>query len=126
MRLHGSVSTGAWSVASGSNNDDQWIAADLGTQKIIVSIITQASSEYNQYVKEYTLQIKITPNSNYVDVVDEDGDVIEYKGNNNRNSDKTNDLPDGTIASSVKLRPTDWHSEVSLRWNIIGCDYSDP
>ena len=126
MTLHGSVSAGAWSVASGNNNNDQWIAADLGEQKVLVSIVTQGSHGYDEYVKKYTIQIKIVPDFNYIDVVDEDGYVIEYEANNERYNYKTNDLPGGTIASSVKLRPTQWHSHISLRWNIMGCENSGP
>ena len=46
-----------------------------------------------------------------------------FDGNTDRNTHVTSLFASMVIARHIKVRPQQWHGHISLRMEIIGCDY---
>ena len=48
---------GSWSARR--NDQNQWIQADLGRKEVVTAIATQGRSNYNQWVKTYSISYSL-------------------------------------------------------------------
>ena len=84
------------------------------------SVITQGRQDWDQWVTSY--QIQYSPdNVQYNLVRDSNGAVRAFSGNWDRNTKVENVLSLPTTARSVALHALDWHGQVSLRFDVTGC-----
>ena len=106
---------GAWLALY--NTQGQWVQADLGTIHRIESVTTQGrpSPAYEQRVTSYYISYS-QDGTNWVDI------PTLYSGNVDQFTKKTNNLPANTDARYVRLRPNDWETYISMRWEVTGCD----
>ena len=104
---------GSWS--SKDKNKNQWIQADLRTAHRLESVITRGRPGHDQWVKSYYISYS-QDGTNWVDI------PTLYSGNTDRDTKKTNNLPPNTAARYVRLRPNDWETYISMRWEVTGCD----
>ena len=110
--------TGAWAAYTNDNN--QWIEADLGEVKHIFSITTQGRQAFDQWVTTFKLEMSCD-GTNWNTMKNEDGFDRIYRGNHDRNTKVTQTMPVGTKARFVRLLPQTWYDNISLRWDIFGC-----
>lgn len=103
--------TGAWSAKS--NDQGQWIQADLAKVHKITGVVTQGRQDYNQWVKRYELQYS--------------NDGVQFKfygslqGNSDRNTKVGHILKSPLTARYIRIRPTNWYGHVSMRFDLYGC-----
>ena len=108
------VCTGIW-VAK-TNDEDQWIQADLRTTHRIESVTTQGRpGGHNQWVKFYGV-VHSNDQAHWILI------YRLYIGNVDQNTKKTNRLPSGTDARFVRLLPRQWQGHISMRFDLTGCE----
>ena len=57
-------------------------------------------------------------------VSDSRGKTLTFTANTDRNTAVTNSMPDGVVATSVRLYPYWWKGRhVSMRFMVQGCDF---
>ena len=104
---------GAW--AAKINDQNQWIQADLEAMHRILSVTTQGRySRHNQWVSSYYVSYS------------QDGKRWEaistpFEGNNDRDTKKTNLLPDNILAKYIRLSPISWSNHICMRFDVTGC-----
>ena len=101
----------AW--AAWAKNQEQWIQADLQTVHRIISVTTQGRSARNQWVTSYYVSFS------------QIGTVWEtistaFEGNTDRDTKKTNLLPDNIVARYIRLLPISWTYHISMRFDVTG------
>ena len=111
-------SLGGWAVKT--NDENQWIEANLGDEKHIFSIVTQGRHDSEQWVTSFKLQ-QSSAGTNFMTMKNTDGSDRIYRGNHDRNTKVTQTMPSGTKARFIRLLPQTWHNRISLRWGIFGC-----
>ena len=108
------ICVGVW-VARVSNQD-QWIQADLQTTHRIISVTTQGRSypRYRQWVKSYYVSYS---------QVGTRWETIStlFEANEDRDTKKTNLLPDNIVASVIRLSPNSWNTAIYMRFDVTGC-----
>ena len=104
---------GSWSAKD--KNKNQWIQADLRTTHRLESVITRGRPGHDQWVKSYHVSYS-QDGTNWVDI------PTLYSGNTDRDTKKSNNLPPDTAARFVRLRPNEWETHISMRWEVTGCD----
>ena len=101
-----------WAVSV--NDQDQWIQADLRIAHRILSVTTQGRHSDNQWVTSYYVSYS------------QDGARWEtistpFEANVDRDTKKTNLLPDNIVARYIRLSPISWERAVSMRFDVTGC-----
>ena len=103
---------GAWVPR---NNQDQWIQADLLTTHRIKSVTTQGRPRKQQdWVTSYYVSYS------------QDGTSWEeistlFEANEDRDTKRTNLLPDNIEARYIRLSPNSWNSRIGMRFDVAGC-----
>ena len=106
---------GAWTGTR--DNLDQWIQADLITTHRIESVTTQgmpasgwlicwATSYYVRYSRDGTSWVQIS---------------TVFTANEDRDTKKTNRLPDNIVARYIRLSPNSWERYICIRFDVTGC-----
>ena len=94
-------------------NTEQWIQADLGRPRRILSVATQGRADHPQWVRTYKLQYRNSADEAWKRV------PRTFNGNNDQNTVVRNSLrADDITARYVRLSPQTWHNHISLRWDI--------
>ena len=122
-RLHtlaGRGHAGAWSTRA--SNALQWIKADLGGVKTVQAAITQGRADSNQWVLRFRIAFSLD-DVTYEAVRGSSGAVQTFTGNVDRSTQMTNTFSTPLVARFVRLHPASWRNWISLRWELIGCDY---
>ena len=114
------ICTGAWSPAS--SDLAPWIQANFDGEKRIRYITTQGRSDADEWVTSYLVMYDHDP-SNWYFVTDSTGRTKEFTANTDRNTAVSNSMPDGIVATKVRLRPVSWNRRVSMRFMVQGCDF---
>ena len=98
------------------NNQSQWIQADLQILHRIESVTTQGRPDqtHDHWVTSYYVSYS------------QDGTNWEqistlFVANEDRDTKKTNLLPDTIEARYVRLSPKSWNTTISLRFDVTGC-----
>ena len=112
--------TGAWSADSSDANP--WIQANFNGEKTVSSITTQGRHDDDHWVTSYTVTYADS-SGNWHSVTDSSGNTLPFTANTDRNTAVTNSMPDGVVASNVRLWPVTWNGRVSMRFMVQGCDY---
>ncbi|KAL5021273.1 hypothetical protein ScPMuIL_000428 [Solemya velum] len=115
---------GAWSAKN--NNQWQWIQADFGVPKKVTAVVTKgrhgvSASGTRQWVTSYKV---LYSNDGLVweQVKNDNGDDLVFNGNEDQNSEVTNELPQPLTARFVRIKPLTWKAYMSMRFGVIGCD----
>ncbi|XP_071963293.1 retinoschisin-like isoform X2 [Antedon mediterranea] len=116
--LADSSGTGAWSALY--NDQNQWIQVDLISVKTITGVITQGRNRFNQWVTAYEVFYSVD-NNMFDAVTNSYGQVTEFPGNFDQDTLVTNMFTSAVYARIVRIHPTNWHSHISLRFEILGC-----
>ena len=118
MRLRSSpllFCAGAWSPAV--DNQDQWIQADLITTHRIESVTTQGKPEGGWsicWTKSYFVSYS-RDGTSWVEI------STLFTANEDRNTKKTNLLPDNIEARYIRLLPNSWETHICMRFDVTGC-----
>ncbi|XP_031558838.1 EGF-like repeat and discoidin I-like domain-containing protein 3 [Actinia tenebrosa] len=114
-RLHNSKSV--WS--SKKNIAGEYLQIDLGTVMAITEVATQGRHGSNEWVTKYQVQFSLDgfnwTSCNY------DNQVKTFKGNSDRNTIVTNELPNKIDARYIKIVVLDWVHHISMRAELYGC-----
>jgi len=103
--------TGAWSAKS--NDQGQWIQADLGKVSRVTGVLTQGRQDYNQWVRKYEL------------LYSNDGVTFtkygSFQGNEDRNTKVGHVLKPAIAARFIRIHPVSWYGHISMRFGLFGC-----
>ena len=95
-------------------NTNQWVEADLGRPRRILSVSTQGRGDYAQWVKSYKLQYRNKKTESWKRI-----GRHAFTGNSDQNSVVKHKLRKLHItARYVRLIPQSWHNHMSMRWDI--------
>ncbi|XP_033097846.1 lactadherin-like isoform X2 [Anneissia japonica] len=108
---------GSWSA--GSNDQNQWIQADLSTVKGVTGVVTQGRNDYNQWVTSY--EVFHSLHDTFETVMDASGQTAEFTGNWDRDTPVTNTFYAPVYARLIRIHPTSWSGHISLRFELLGC-----
>ena len=113
--------TGAWS-ADESDDARPWIRANFDGAKRVSSITTQGHPDADEWVTSYIVVYR-HPSGTVHSVKGSNGRAFQFKANTDRNTAVTNSMPDGVVATNVRLWPVTWNGHVSMCFMVQGCDY---
>ena len=100
----------------------EWLQIDLGELKEVTGLVTQGHPHYNQYVKRFVVQYSET-GLIWEDVMEPEVTYAkQFQGNTDSSTPVTNLFPEPVFARYVRIVPTDFHSSISLRVELKGCD----
>jgi len=106
VRPHGSA---AW--CSQALNQDQWIKVDLGKEVSVCRVATQGRGDCGQWVKSYRLEHS-QDNITWTPVGQ------QFQGNTDQTSIVYHTLEVPVLVRFVRLCPLEWHSHLSLRFEL--------
>ncbi|XP_033105774.1 uncharacterized protein LOC117108037 [Anneissia japonica] len=121
-RLQNTDRSGAWCAQS--NDQSQWLQINLGEPHTISGVLTQGRSNNDQWVTSFTVQYKMD-GQDWTDIVDSNGNVNIFTGNENRNTVKTNLFPTAVTAQDIKILPQTWERHISMRVELLGCEATE-
>jgi len=103
-----------------TNNVDPWLQMDAGSSVTVTAVQTQGRYDAPEWVKTFNLAIS-TDGETFAYIV-ENGDVIEFDANIDRDSVATNALPAPMHAQYVRIFPRSWHGQyISMRAGLLAC-----
>ncbi|PFX15365.1 G-protein coupled receptor GRL101 [Stylophora pistillata] len=116
---------GSWSAAS--NNYSQWLEIDLRSQNINVTrVATQGRPDASQWVTKYKLQYsKDGVNFQYYKEQTKTAHKV-FDGNVDQHTVVYNELVPPITAPFIRFRPVEWHSHISMRVELYGCQDDRP
>ncbi|XP_022321816.2 uncharacterized protein LOC111123645 [Crassostrea virginica] len=127
---NGTYLNGGWSAKY--NDKNQYIQVQFNSQSIIRGVITQGrnidvkSQCCEEHVTRYTVEYSVD-GVHFDPVKDSNGNTVVYNGNTDQESEVTNMFGCSIIAKYLRIRPVDWRSRISLRFEVLGCPTkSDP
>ena len=85
----------------------------------LTSIITQGRQDAAQWVKSYTVDYGFE--DSLITVVNAFYDPVVYTANSDQNTRVENALPDGLIATRMRIYPQSWHGHPSMRAEVVTC-----
>ncbi|XP_025095226.1 lactadherin-like [Pomacea canaliculata] len=103
------------------SNDRQWIEVDFLTSYAIGGISTQGSADSPYWVTRYEIYYSNDGQNFYP--VPTSGNQIQniFEGNTDQNTPVMHLFP-VIHARYIRIRPTEYHGEIALRFNIFGCE----
>ncbi|KAL9968116.1 hypothetical protein ACROYT_G026448 [Oculina patagonica] len=123
-RLHfkaGGGKQGAWSART--NDVNQWLQVDLGSRYTRVTrVATQGRNAVNQWVTKYKLQY--SNDGLHFQYYREQGQskVKEFAGNADQDTVVDHELNPPIKARYIRFQPVTWHSHISMRVELYGCE----
>ncbi|XP_072021702.1 transient receptor potential cation channel subfamily M member-like 2 [Amphiura filiformis] len=107
-----------------SSDKKQWIEIDLGVTKLVSEVVTQGNPDDDTWVTKYKVQYKVEKRDKWKFVTDdtEQNKILKFPGNSNRNSKRRNIFPVPIRASFIRLVPTKWKTNISMRFELRGSD----
>ncbi|XP_011663055.2 uncharacterized protein LOC589087 [Strongylocentrotus purpuratus] len=117
-QVAGGGKTGAWSAQT--NDHSQWIQVDLLSDYKLSGIVIQGRSDYDQWVTSFRFQYRPDGQSALIDVVDDNGAIVTFTGNSDRDSLVINMLPLPVAARYVRILPQTWTNHISMRFELLG------
>ncbi|GAA6074574.1 macrophage mannose receptor 1, partial [Tachysurus ichikawai] len=117
-RLKGSS---CWMPSSTSNS---WIQVSLNEVKKITGVVIQGCPTADHWVTKFKVQTSVDGVS-WIDYK-VDGNIVEFFGTADRDSLVTQLLGNPVSVKYIRIFPTEWHNQVGLRFEILGCtpDYA--
>ena len=85
----------------------------------MTSIITQGRHDYPQWVTSYTVDYGFE--DSLLTVLNAFYDPVVYTANSDQNTRVENALPDGLIATRMRIYPQSWHGHPSMRAEVVTC-----
>ncbi|XP_061428341.1 EGF-like repeat and discoidin I-like domain-containing protein 3 isoform X1 [Lethenteron reissneri] len=122
-RLNRQGRINAWSAAKGDPN--QWLQIDLGEGRKITGIVTQGARDlgHMQFVRSYRVASSEDGAAWTVYKDDQTRRDKIFAGNYDNNSHKKNMFNPPIIARYVRVLPYSWYRRITLRVELIGCDF---
>ena len=85
----------------------------------MTSIITQGRRDYGQWVTSYTVDYGFE--DLLITVLNAFYDPVVYTANSDQNTRVENALPDGLLATRMRIYPQSWHGHPSMRAEVVTC-----
>ena len=85
----------------------------------MTSIITQGRRDYGQWVTSYTVDYGFE--DSLLTVLNAFYDTVVYTANSDQNTRVENALPDGMVATRLRIYPVQWHNYPSMRAEVVTC-----
>ncbi|XP_076027380.1 lactadherin-like isoform X2 [Genypterus blacodes] len=122
-RLDKQGKTNAWSPAT--NNRSEWIQVDLEKTKRLTGIITQGAKDFGvvQFVSMFKVAYSLDGESWSVMKEENTNNDQIFQGNTDNNTHKKNLFEPPFFAQFVRILPWEWHERITLRMELLGCDY---
>lgn len=102
----------SWTAESG--DPEPYIQWDFGTPKQIQQIQTKGNFEKEEWVTEYRLSF--SPDGDSWTMLDK-----AYDANQDQHTVAENEIDPPIVASMVRLHPTNFHLQMSMRVELFGC-----
>ncbi|XP_072040271.1 neuropilin-2-like isoform X2 [Amphiura filiformis] len=118
----GRLNNNKYWATKNANPSDPWIQVDLQVNVTITEIRIQgsASSQDNEWVTKLQMQYG---DVNSLTFIMEGNAQKTFDANTDRDTIVTITFPKPITASVLRIVPTEWHSWVAIRFEVIGCHY---
>lgn len=104
---------------------DEWLQVDLGELKEVTGVVTQGHPFFDQYVERFAVQFSET-GLTWEDIMEPEVDYAkQFVGNTDPVTPVTNLFPEPVFAKYIRIIPTEYHSGISLRLELKGCDVKE-
>ncbi|XP_041477638.1 uncharacterized protein LOC121425593 [Lytechinus variegatus] len=109
---------GAWSART--NNQDQFIQADLRQLHDVIGVMTQGRNAHSQWVTSFRVMYS-TDGLTWTAVQNAmmAGNEV-FPGNTDRDTAVTNLFSPSIVARFIRIEPVTWSGHISLRFEILG------
>ncbi|CAL1296415.1 unnamed protein product [Larinioides sclopetarius] len=109
---------GGW--VADSHDENPYLQVDFLEPRNVSAVVTKGIEANDYKVTKY----KVTYSDDaekWLPVTDDDGNVIEFPGNEESESPVINVFPDQIEARYIRILPLDYENKVGLRLEILGC-----
>jgi len=113
----GDGKSGAWSAKQ--NDQNQWLQADLGSNKNITHLATQGRNGHDQWVTSYKVEYSDNGASFYC--YQEHGTDKIFTANSDRDTIVYNVVSPPITARYIRIVPRAFLNHISMRMEIYGC-----
>ncbi|CAH1788460.1 unnamed protein product, partial [Owenia fusiformis] len=111
---------GGWTARV--NDQEQWIKVDFGTPIEVAGLVTQGRSDKPEWVKSYRVILSDDNCENFFYMTTEDGTTPKiFDANLDQNTQVKIMFDNIPTTRCIGINPIDWHSAISLRWDVLGC-----
>ncbi|XP_072019705.1 lactadherin-like [Amphiura filiformis] len=113
---------GCW--LAGKNDNNQWIQVNLMLPKLVTGLVTQGRPDVNypRWVTQYQVQYG-NDGRNWQYVMHAiRGNPKEFAGNSDYFTPVTRYFDSPVETTYIRIIPTQWHTRISMRFEILGCD----
>ncbi|GBM75367.1 Lactadherin, partial [Araneus ventricosus] len=109
---------GGW--VADSYDEDPYLQVDFLEPRNVSAVVTKGIEANDYKVTKYKVTYSDDADK-WLPVTDDDGNVIEFPGNEESESPVVNVFPDLVEARYVRIWPLDYENKVGLRLEILGC-----
>ncbi|XP_072025093.1 uncharacterized protein [Amphiura filiformis] len=115
--------TGAW--MAGVSDSNQWLQINLFRQMMVTGVNMQGNPSADQWVTRYKVEISLD-HTIWEYVHDEYGEIEVFEGSYDRDTNTTHLFYEPVKAHYVRIRPVEWHGQISMRVELLGCPVTMP
>ncbi|KXJ12695.1 Coagulation factor VIII [Exaiptasia diaphana] len=118
------IGYGAWAVARDRRNKYQWLQVTFDKLMTVTAVRTKGRSKVNHWVKTYSIEYS----KNGVDFMPykENGQIKEFQGNVDRDTEKRNQFSTPIEAIAIRFKPQTWEGYPAMRVGVNGCEAPEP
>jgi len=116
---------GSWIAgrhAFDANNDhNKWIQVDYVQPKTIYGVVTQGRNIDEHFVKSYNVLYNVEGNTQFIYILDENGDKKVFPGNFDMQTPVINNFPEPITARYFRINAVSWNGHIALRFDFLLC-----
>ena len=86
----------------------------------LTGIVTQGRHNWEQWVEKYTVDYGMQ--GKMLTILNGVYNPVVYTANSDANTRVENALPDGLVATHLRIYPVQWHNYPSMRAEVVTCD----
>ncbi|XP_072025097.1 uncharacterized protein [Amphiura filiformis] len=110
--------SGAW--IAGVSDSNQWLQINLFRQMMVTGVNMQGNPSADWWVKRYKVEISLD-HTIWEYVHDEYSEIEVFEGSYDRDVNITHLFYEPVKAHYVRIRPVEWHGQISMRVELLGC-----
>ncbi|XP_072025091.1 uncharacterized protein [Amphiura filiformis] len=114
---------GAW--VADVDDLNQWLKISLYRQINITGVQIQGNPNADQWVTKFKVEGSLGNDIWDIRIFNETGGEKIFDGNGDRITVVSHNFAEPIVAQYVRIRPTEWHGNISMRLELLGCPVPD-
>ncbi|XP_072025092.1 uncharacterized protein [Amphiura filiformis] len=110
--------SGAW--IAGISDSNQWLQINLFRQMMVTGVNMQGNPSADWWVTRYKVETSLD-HTIWEYVHDEYVEIEVFEGSYDRDTNTTHLFYEPVKAQYVRIRPVEWHGQISMRVELLGC-----